>query len=593
MPYRGKCERDRGPFLELIINNGTNGEVTGLLTELSIRNFAIIDDISITFHEGLTVLTGETGAGKSIIIDAVQLLTGSRASVDFVRHGEKKAEINGLFTLNVNRRQIYNMCKNYGIDIEDDMLILERTITNRGKSICRINGKIVTLTILREIGQSLVNIHSQHDTFHLTDKKTHIHLLDLYNEEKTLPVKEQYQKLFERYTALNKRYEELSSNEQQMAHRLDLLQFQLTELEQANLQEDEDVNLMQEREQLQNYEKIYHSVQEAYFTLSGERKGLEMIDVAQNSLQSAKEYDPFIQKQAEELTNVFYSLEEIAFSIRNFIDDLHFDEERLNEIEGRLNEISRLKKKYGSSVKEIMQYQEKITIELEEIQNKDSHIEILQKEIEETKDQAIQVANQLSKQRKEIAVLLEKSINHEVKDLYLPNATFSVHFEKLNVLTVNGLDDVSFLLSTNLGEPLKELAKIASGGELSRIMLLLKKIFAKHDNIETVIFDEIDTGVSGRVAQAIAEKMYQIALFTQVLCITHLPQVAAMSDHHVLIKKEEKESRTSTYMKDLTKKEKIQELGRMMTGATLTDTAIEHSQELLDLTNNYKESIKS
>ncbi|MEI3606770.1 DNA repair protein RecN [Pseudogracilibacillus sp. SE30717A] len=564
-----------------------------MLTELSIRNFAIIDDISITFHEGLTVLTGETGAGKSIIIDAVQLLTGSRASVDYVRFGEKKAEINGLFTLTENKHQIYDMCENYGIETEDDMLVLERTITDKGKSICRINGKIVTLTVLKEIGQLLVNIHSQHDTIHLTDKRSHIHLLDLYDVEKTLPLKEQYLKLFEHYTSLYKRYRSLSSDEQKMAHRLDLLQFQLTELEQADLQEDEDIKLMQERDQLQNYEKIYHSVQEAYFALSGEGKGIELIDVAQNTLQAAKEYDPFIQKQAEDLTNIFYNLEEIGFSLRNFIDELHFDEERLNEIEGRLNEINRLKKKYGSSVQEIMEYRDKITLELEEIQNKDSHIENIQKELESIKEKAHLVASKLSEQRKEIAASLEQNIQLELKDLYLQNAQFSVQFDKLNVLTLNGIDDVSFLISTNLGEPLKELSKIASGGELSRIMLILKKIFAKHDNIGTVIFDEIDTGVSGRVAQAIAEKMYQISLFTQVLCITHLPQVAAMSDHHVLIKKEEKQKRTSTHMKDLSKKEKIQELGRMMTGATLTDTAIEHSQELLDLTKNYKESIKA
>ena len=346
-----------------------------MLVELSIRNFAIIDDISITFHDGLTVLTGETGAGKSIIIDAVQLLTGSRASIEFVRYGANKAEINGLFLLNEKAVHIEEICENYGIDIEENMLILDRTITNKGKSICRVNGKIVTLSILREIGQSLVNIHSQHDTIHLMDKSTHIELLDLYDEEKILPIKKRYNKLYKQFVLLQERYHELNSNEQQMAHRLDLLQFQLNELDQADLKENEDIQLMEERKQLQNYEKIYHSVQEAYYALSGEQKGLEWIDIAQNRLQEGKEFDPSITKQAEELTNAFYNLEEINFSLRNFIDQLHFDEDRLNEIEARLNEINRLKKKYGSSVKEMMSYQEQIKKELDEIQNKDSHLD--------------------------------------------------------------------------------------------------------------------------------------------------------------------------------------------------------------------------
>lgn len=565
-----------------------------MLAELSIRNFAIIDDISIAFHDGLTVLTGETGAGKSIIIDAVQLLTGSRASVEFVRFGETKAEITGLFLLNENAAKIKEICDNYGIDIEENTLILDRTITNKGKSVCRVNGKIVTLSILREIGQSLVNIHSQHDTIHLMDKSTHIDLLDLYDEKKILPVKIKYNHLYKQFVLLQERYDELNSNEQQMAHRLDLLQFQLSELEEADLKENEDIDLMEERIQLQNFEKIYRSVHETYNALSGEQKGLEWVDIAQNRLQEGKDFDPQIKKQAEDLTNAFYNLEEINFALRSFIDELHFDEDRLNEIEARLNEINRLKKKYGSSVQEMMIYQEQIKKELDEIQNKDSHLEKISNELNELKQSALKEAKKLHDLRKKIAIALEKDIKTELNDLYLQNATFKVFFEEIDEqnLSVNGIDQLSFMLSTNLGEPLKELEKVASGGELSRIMLALKKIFAKHDNIDTVIFDEIDTGVSGRVAQAIAEKMYQISKATQVLCITHLPQVAAMSDHHILIQKKEKQNRTSTQLIELSETEKIRELGRMMTG-TLTETAIEHSEELLDLTKKFKSMTKS
>lgn len=564
-----------------------------MITELSIKNFAIIDDISITFHDGLTVLTGETGAGKSIIIDAVQLLTGGRGSVEFVRHGEKKAEIMGLFSIESHHQHIYKLSDDYGISIDDEMLILERTITKQGKSICRINGKLVTLTILRKFGQTVVNIHSQHDTIQLMDRTTHLPLLDLYQSKAIFPYKKQYMELYERYVLLHEKKKQLNQSEQEIAHRLDLLQFQLAELEQANLQLNEFEQLTEERNQLQNFEKIYHTVKEAYFSLYGEQKGLEWIDIAQAALQNGKELDPFLDQKAEELTNAYYQIEEIHSSLRNFIDDLHFDEARLNEIEARLDELNRLGKKYGSSVSEMLDYKDKISIELSDIQNKDNQLAELEAEIEKIASNAGEVGKKLHSLRKKAATQLEEEIKDELADLYLENASFKVHFEPYDtdVLYKNGLDIVTFKLSTNLGEPLKYMNKVASGGELSRVMLALKKVFAKHDDIQTVIFDEIDTGVSGRVAQSIAEKMYQISISTQVLCITHLPQVAAMADQHVLIQKVETKNRTTTIMKELTDHAKINELGKMITGTKLTDTAIEHSEELLELTRTFKQSI--
>ena len=564
-----------------------------MITELSIKNFAIIDDISITFHDGLTVLTGETGAGKSIIIDAVQLLTGGRGSVEFVRHGEKKAEIMGLFSIESHHQHIYKLSDEYGIPIDDDMLILERTITKQGKSICRINGKLVTLTILRKFGQTVVNIHSQHDTIQLMDRTTHLPLLDLYQSNAISPYKKQYMELYERYALLHEKKKQLNQSEQETAHRLDLLQFQLTELEQANLQLNELEQLTEERNQLQNFEKIYHTVKEAYFSLYGEQKGLEWIDIAQAALQNGKELDPFIDQKAEELTNAYYQIEEIHSSLGNFIDELHFDEARLNEIEARLDELNRLGKKYGSTVSEMLDYKDKISIELNDIQDKDNQLAELEAEIERVALDAVEVGQKLHSLRKKAATQLEEEIKYELADLYLENASFKVHFEphETDVLYKNGLDIITFRLSTNLGEPLKDMNKVASGGELSRVMLALKKVFAKHDDIQTVIFDEIDTGVSGRVAQSIAEKMYQISISTQVLCITHLPQVAAMADQHVLIQKVETKNRTTTIMKELTDHAKINELGKMITGTKLTDTAIEHSEELLELTRTFKQSI--
>lgn len=559
-----------------------------MLIELSIKNFAIIDDISITFNEGLTVLTGETGAGKSIIIDAVQLLTGSRGSVEFVRYGEKKAEIIGLFSVEENAELIKAKCNLYGIDIEENMLTLERTITDKGKSICRINGKIITLAILKEFGQAMLNIHSQHDTVHLMDASTHIGLLDTYKIDKIAPTKAKYNKAYDALALLQLKYKKLTENEQELSHRLDLLQFQLNEIEQAELEPDEDLELEEVRNQMQNYEKIHKSVDNAYHALYGDRKGLEFVNIALTSLDDGKLHDPFIKDQAEKIKDLYFVLEEMSFDLSHYASKLEFDENRLNKIESRLNDINRLKRKYGNSVNEMLEYQEKITLEIEEIENKDSNLEKILFDIKESKEKAMVFARKLQTIRKKTSLELTDAVKVELADLYLENATFHIEFKENAELNRNGIDDINFLLSTNKGEPLKEIQKVASGGELSRIMLALKKIFAKHDKISTVIFDEIDTGVSGRVAQAIAEKMYNIARSTQVLCITHLAQVAAMSDYHLFISKTTKSDRATTDIEELNRESRINTLGEMITGTELTSTAIEHSQHLLELSEEFK-----
>lgn len=564
-----------------------------MITELSIRNFAIIDDVTISFRNGLTVLTGETGAGKSIIIDAVNLLAGGRGSTQFIKHGEQRAEIIGQFNLTSNKLAINNLCKNYDIEITDDTIILERILNENGKTVCRINNKIVTLSVLREFGEMIVQIHSQHDTMHLLDQQNHLEIVDNYNKNTIEPLKKSYKEAYEHLLQLRQKYNELYTDEQEMAHRLDLLQFQLTELTEANLVENEDEQLASERKQLQNFEQIFNSLQEAYFSLHGEGKGLETIHTAKHALETARTHDDFIAKQSELITNIYYQLEDISLQINDYKDSLHFDEARLNEIESRLDELNRLQKKYGNSVSEMIQYKEKVAVEIEEITNRDHYTEQLLAEINEQENKAIQIAKKLHRLRKKTAQKLESDLREELNDLYLENAQFTVYFvpNETNELTNDGLDHIYFMLSTNLGEPLKELDKIASGGELSRIMLALKKLIAEHDLIQTVIFDEIDAGVSGRVAQAIAEKMYQIAMSTQTLCITHLPQVAAMADNHLLIKKQIKNERTSTTIATLEHDSIIEELGKMMTGAKLTDSALEHAQELLDLTNTFKKLV--
>lgn len=566
-----------------------------MLTELSIQDFAIIDNISITFNEGLTVLTGETGAGKSIIIDAIQLLAGGRGSVEFVRHDTKKAEIEGLFSIDYKNHPIYQVGQQFGIEVQDEMVVLHRTITANGKSICRVNGKLVTLAILKEFGKTLIDVHSQHETQSLMDPENHIDLLDLYDQKAIAKSKEEYQHLFEKLQSLKKRYKELTENEQEMAHRLDLLQFQMNELEQAALTPNEDDVLEEERDKLANYERIYNGIQDAYNALYGEQKGIEWLNQANQALQDNRTYDTFIAEKAEELSNHYYLIEELSFELRNYGESMQYDANRLNEIEARLNEISRLKKKYGTTVNEIIDYMGRIEEELEQLTNKDSHLEILAEEIREKQEDTYLEAKQLHDIREKAAKSLTKDIHRELKGLYLEKGTFSVAFETKKdtdqtiKLHKNGYDQIRFQISTNPGEPLKELDKVASGGELSRIMLALKKIFAKHQGVTSVIFDEVDTGVSGRVAQAIAEKIFHISNESQVLCITHLPQVAAMADTHKLIEKRAKKNRTSTVVSELTQAQTVEELSRMITGTKLTDTAKEHAKELLELALTFKQ----
>src|SRR5690625_1205566 len=571
-----------------------------MLTELSIKDFAIIDSVSVTFNEGLTVLTGETGAGKSIIIDAVQLLAGGRGSVDYVRYGTKKAEIEGLFIIENKNHLIYTIGSYYGIEILDQMVVLQRTMTASGKSICRVNGKLVTLAILKEFGKTLIDIHSQHETQSLMEPESHIELLDSYDEPQIKQAKKEYSVLFDKYTSLQKRYKDFSENELETNNRLDLLEFQLNELSQSHLNPNEDEELEEERSHLVNFEKIYLGVETAYNALYGERKGIEWLNKAQLALQENREFDPFIANKADKLTDNFYVIEELSFELRDFKDTLHYDATRLNEIESRLHDLNNLKKKYGTSVNDMLAYMAEIEEEIEQLKNKDTHLIEIKRKIEETAQDAYLEAIHLHGIRRESAQLLEKEIHTELKDLYLANATISVSFHplvndddvqydpRLITLHKNGFDQIRFLISTNPGEPLKEIHKVASGGELSRIMLAIKKIFAKHQGVTSVIFDEVDTGVSGRVAQAMAEKIFEVSKESQVLCITHLPQVAAMADTHKLSKKTETNERTATNVTELTEQQQMEELGRMITGTKLTDTAKEHARELLVLAATFK-----
>lgn len=560
-----------------------------LLTELSIKNFAIIEALSVSFTKGLTVLTGETGAGKSIIIDAIHLLVGGRGSSEFVRHGEDKAEIEGLFLLDDIKHPCIAKASEYGIDIDDSMVVLRRDISQNGKSVCRVNGKLVTLTVLREIGGTLVDIHGQHEHQELMNESLHLSLLDQFGHSGIFPIMESYQQVFGNYEETLGKLRKLSENEQQMAHRLDLIQFQHEEISNANLKPNEDEELAEEKQRLVNFEKIFESVQSGYNALKGDSRALDWAGEAMGLLEGAAALDPAYKETFEAISNSYYQLEDAASSLRNKLGLLEYDPERLNEIEARLTEINQLKRKYGKTIPDVLSYAEKIRTEIDSLQNKETHIGNLEKELSQLKKQLSKEAAGLTSERKKWAEKLEKLILKELKDLYMAKTVFEIRFlQEGSHYTRTGADKVEFFISTNPGEPLKPLSKVASGGELSRIMLALKSIFSKHQGVTSIIFDEVDTGVSGRVAQAIAEKISRVASGSQVLCISHLPQVAAMADTHLHISKVTKSGRTKTSVVPLNEEEKVAEIGRMISGVEITDLTKEHAKELLLLASKIK-----
>lgn len=560
-----------------------------MLRELSIRNFAIIEDLTVSFYEGLTVLTGETGAGKSIIIDAVHLLAGGRGSQEFIRHGAKKAELGGLFQIPSDTHPIYGKLQEAGIEAEEGTIILRRDLNENGKSVCRINGKLVPLAVLREIGGSLIDIHGQHENQELMDEKRHINLLDQFAKPEITSVKANYEAQYEAYRTCKKELDSLSLDEQRTAQRIDLYQFQLNELQEAQLTEHEEEALLAERKRLQNFHKIFERANIAYEAISGESKGLDFIGNAMTALEDVTEIDSNFKEASESVNSSFYALQDAMYQIQSIIDDLEFDPERLNEVELRLTTYQNMRRKYGATIEEVLQYQAKIEKELATLVNRDEVIQEKQQQLVALSAELDVLAEQLTTIRKAYASQLSEAIMEQLRVLHMEKAQFIVNFEPLTQFEYNGKDDVVFYISTNVGEPPKSLPKIASGGELSRMMLALKTIFSNATGITSIIFDEVDTGVSGRVAQAIAEKIADISVDSQVLCISHLPQVAAQADQHYYIRKDVDNDRTYTSITNITGDARVEEVSRMMSGAEITEATLQHAKELLEMAQQRKQ----
>ncbi|MCP8857828.1 DNA repair protein RecN [Latilactobacillus fuchuensis] len=563
-----------------------------MLQELVIHDFAIIDHLAISFDQGMTVLSGETGAGKSIIIDAVGLLAGGRGSQDFIRTGAKKATLEGLFTMTKNGTTA-DVLTEFGIEHDDQTVLLQRDIAVNGHNVCRINGRLVNTTTLKRVGETLVDIHGQNEHQELMHPDRHLGLLDEFAHQSIAQTKQAYQVAYQAYRQTQQALKKKQQNEQEWAQRLDMLQFQTNEIDAAQLQAGEETQLIEEKTKLANFQRINQALQASQMILAGEEgNAVDQIAIAMNQMQEIAPLDTAFQQIAESLQTAYYTLQDCGSDLNHELDSLEWDEARLDEIEQRLATITELEHKYGDSVAEILAYGQRITKELQAMQATEANATELEEQLAQQTGALTQLATELSQLRQQAAQRLEIAVHQQLKALYMDKTVFTVHFtEGTTQLTSTGIDKAEFYIQPNPGEKMRPLAKTASGGELSRLMLALKTIFSESQGVTSIIFDEVDTGVSGRVAQAIANKIYQIAQHSQVLCITHLPQVAAMSDHQYQIKKQINHDRTETTVQRVTGQQRVAELARMLAGTEVTELTSEHAQELVELAEAAKKKL--
>ena len=550
-----------------------------MLLEISIKNFAIIEAISLNFEKGMTVLTGETGAGKSIIIDAMNMMLGARAATDVIRHGAPKAEIEGLFSVE-NSRSLQELFDEQGLELGDE-IIIRREILQNGRSVSRVNGQMVNLSVLRAIGQHLVDIHGQHDQEELMRPQLHIQMLDEFGDAAFFELKQAYQTSFDAYRKMRKQVLEVKKNQQEHKSRIEMLEFQMAEIEAVNLQAGEDVSLNKERDKLLNHKNIADTLTNAYTMLDNEEfSSLANVRSAMNDMESIEEYDPEYREISSSLSETYYVLEDITKRLEDIIEDLDFDGNRLMQVENRLDLLNTITRKYGGTVDEVLLYFAKIKDEYNLLTGNNLSSEDMEAELKKLEVNLVALANQLASARHDLAQQLEAEIKQELQDLYMEKAQFQVRFSK-GKFSREGNEAVEFYISTNPGEDFKPLVKVASGGELSRLMLAIKSAFSRKEGKTSIVFDEVDTGVSGRVAQAIAQKIHKIGQHGQVLAISHLPQVIAIADYQFFIEKISDEHSTVSTVRLLTLEERVEEVAKMLAGENVTEAALTQARELL------------
>lgn len=536
-----------------------------MIRHISIRNFATIENIDVDFHDGLNIITGETGAGKSIVIEAVSLALGSRADTAFVRFGTDKAVIQMV------------------ADLNEKEYIITREISATGKNICRINDEIVTLGNLNLLCKKLADIHGQYDHQSLLNPEYHINLVDMYHKEEILPAKEAVSILYDNYTSIKGQLRDLINQANKDKREQDFMMYELQELEAANLRIGEDTELENEINILQNSEKIYENLAGAYQLGSeDEYSTLSAIKRISDLISDTSQYSPELEDLSSRISELYYDFEDICSAIREQRDNAVYDPAQLDNCIARIEVINKLKNKHDKSIEELLEYQQELASKLSNIENMDHIKSSLEKELAACKKELIAACSSLTKVRQTAAAELEEKIKVELTQLNFNNAEFIINFSSSDTFTSEGNDIVEFLISTNRGEPVKPLSKIASGGEMSRIMLAFKKIIGDYDEIPTMIFDEIDSGISGIAASVVGRKLSEIAKTHQIICITHLPQIAAFGEYNYKIAKDTDESMTFTTVTPLSDDEKAEEIARLLGGTNITETTLKSAHELIE-----------
>lgn len=536
-----------------------------MITTLHIKNIGIIEDLSIELNKGLNILTGETGAGKTLIIDSLQIISGGRFSKEMIRKGETNSFVELCMYAPESEKS------------EDGNIIVSREINLNGKNMCKINGRMVTVNELKEFMSNFIEIHGQNDNQNLLDNKKHIIYLDNFSGEKLQKSKEKYEKLYEERNQIKKELKENFGDDKEKQRKLDLLQYQVNEIEEAKLKPEEETELEEKRKIMSNAEKISDNLNEADNLIS--ENSIDTISMAIRALEKIENIDEKYEKVSGNLKTIYYELQELSRDISGYTKDIYFDEEERNYIEERLNLIYSLKRKYGNSIEEILKYSEETKKEIEHIENLEEYTNTLKNRQKEIEAQMNELAKQMNKIRQENARNLSNQINQELIDLEMKNAKINIHIDYKDEYYKTGKDVVTFYIATNIGENEKELSKIASGGEMSRIMLAIKKVLAQTDKMPVLVFDEIDTGISGKAANSVAQKLKSISEAHQVMCISHLPNIAAVADHNYFISKNVKEERTSTQIKLLKENEVIEEIARISSGE-VNEITLKYATEL-------------
>ena len=537
-----------------------------MITNLHIKNIGIIEDLNIDFNKGLNVLTGETGAGKTLIIDSLQIISGGRFSKEMIRRGENNSFVELCM-------YVPNSPK-----AEDGNIIVSREINTNGKNMCKINGRMVTVNELKEFMAEFIEIHGQNDTQGLLNSKKHLNYLDGFSGEKLVKLKNRYQELYLEYIRIQKELKANFGDDKERQRKIDLLQYQIKEIEEADLKENEEEELEEQRNIIANSAKISENLQKANSLI--EDGVIDNISMAIRALEKIEDIDKKYQETSTNLKNLYYELQEVARDINGYKDDTYFDENERNEIEERLDLIRLLKRKYGNTIKEILEYREKIEQELDKIENAEEYNNKLKAQIKEIETEMTEKAQEMHEIRKLAGSKLSLEINNELQELEMKNAKISVNVKYVEKeFFTTGKDIVKFYIATNVGEEEKELSKIASGGEMSRIMLAIKKVLAEYDNISILVFDEIDTGISGKAANSVGNKLKSIAGNHQVLCISHLPNIVAQADYNYFISKNVIEDRTKTQIKLLKENEVIEEIARISSGE-INEVTMQYATEL-------------